>query len=99
MNPDVQNVIMLGGLLGLGGYSLKKANDKVMSKGFQKKNPDTYSFIKNLEDKFKAFFPSKLSRKDAANKKEAKNTGISPPGKDTPSFDTQLNNGESGLVQ
>jgi hypothetical protein len=98
-----QNLLMIGGLLGLGGYTIKQIIDKSNDKKWVKAHPDASGMIKQLEDSLAPFgfkFPHKLARKDKAAKKQIENEGgPSKPGKDTPAFDTQLATGDSGLVQ
>lgn len=99
----MQNVLMVGGLLGLGGYTIKQIMAKADDKKWVKAHPDQAGMIKQLEEQLAQFgfkFPHKQARKEKAAKKQLENEGgPSKPGKDVPTFDTQLDNGQAGLVQ
>lgn len=98
-----QNLLMGAGLLGLGGYVVKQLVQKTDDKKWVKAHPDASSMIKQMEETLAPFgfkFPHKQARKEKAAKKQLENEGgPSKPGKDTPAFDTQLDNGQAGLVQ
>jgi hypothetical protein len=99
----MQNIVMVGGLLGLGGYSVKQIMKKADDKKWVKAHPDQAGMIKQLEEQLATFgfkFPHKQARKQKAHDKQNKNEGgPSKPGKDVPTIDTQLDNGQAGLVQ
>lgn len=94
---------MAGGLLGLGGYTIKQIMNKADNEKWVKAHPDQAAMIKRIEDQLAEFgfkWPSKQARKHKAAKRQLENEGgPSKPGKDTPAFDTQLDVGQSGLVQ
>lgn len=94
---------MGAGLLGLGGYVVKQLVQKNDDKKWAKAHPDASGMIKQLEETLAPFgfkFPHKLARKQKAAEKQLENEGgPSKPGKETTTFDTQLDVGQSGLVQ
>lgn len=94
---------MMGGLLGLGGYAVKQIYNKSQDKKWVKAHPDSAGMIKQLEDQLAPYgfkFPHKLARKEKAAQRQLQNeSGPSKPGKNTPTFDTQLDPGQAGQVQ
>jgi hypothetical protein len=103
LSPQMQNIVMVGGLLGLGGYTIKQIMQKADDKKWVKAHPDQASMIKQLEEQLATFgfkFPHKQARKQKAHDKQVQNEGgPSKPGKDVPTFDTQLDPGQAGMVQ
>jgi hypothetical protein len=103
LSPQAQNILMAAGLLGLGGYTVKQLAKKADDKKWVKAHPDQAGMIKQLEDQLSQFgfkWPAKQARKQKAHDKQLQNeSGPPKPGKDVPTFDTQLDNGQAGMVQ
>lgn len=103
LSPQTQNIVMAAGLLGLGGYTVKQLMKKADDKKWVKAHPDQAVMIKQFEDQLSQFgfkWPHKQARKQKAHDRQQQNEGgPGKPGKDVPPFDTQLDNGQAGMVQ